>query len=207
MDGNANPNLKIDADMVWSWDPCYGRDLVDRLFETPKSIVEVLTLKDGAWSEVSPLDRIWGVCRPELLPESIIHLFACWCAEQALPIFEEQSPDDDRPRNAIAVKRRWVAGEADDKELAAAGAAARAAAGAVAVSFAGSPEVAAAGGAAGATAGAAAGVAAGVAARAVAWAVAWVAVRYAAQDAQVAKLADMVRVWTETGDVFGGEGM
>ena len=31
--------------------------------------------------------------------------FSAWCAEQALPIFERERPNDPRPRNAIAVAR------------------------------------------------------------------------------------------------------
>jgi hypothetical protein len=70
--------------------------------------------------------------------ERTARLFACDCAEQALPVFESQRPDDDRPRTAIEVARRLFArGEATADELAAAWmaadaavAAARAAAGA-----------------------------------------------------------------------------
>lgn len=54
--------------------------------------------------------------------------FACDCAERVLPIFERERPDDDRPRRAIEVARRFARGEATDSELAAAWAAARAAA-------------------------------------------------------------------------------
>jgi len=48
-------------------------------------------------------------------PEPLIHreiaLWAASCAERALPIFEGQRPDDDRPRAAIAALRAWVRGE------------------------------------------------------------------------------------------------
>jgi hypothetical protein len=47
-------------------------------------------------------------------------LFACWCVEQVLPIFEHEYPDDPRPRQAIGVTRRFVSGEATREELAAA---------------------------------------------------------------------------------------
>ena len=63
-------------------------------------------------------------------------LFACDCAERVLPLFENESPDDKRPRLAIETARRFANGEATQDELraarAAAGAAARAAAGAAA---------------------------------------------------------------------------
>jgi hypothetical protein len=83
-----------------------------------------------------------------------MRLLACDCAERALTIYERQAPEDNRPREAIAVARRSASGEASHEELDAAGAA-RAAAGAARA-------------AAGAAAGDAAGAAAG-AARAAAW--------------------------------------
>ena len=96
--------------------------------------------------------------------ERTARLFAADCAEHVLPIFEKKHPGDSRPRDAIAVARRFANGEATRKELDAARAAAWAAARAAAW--------AAAGDAAGAAAGAAAWAAAGDAARAAAWAAA-----------------------------------
>jgi len=40
-----------------------------------------------------------------------IALWAARCAERVLPIFEEQRPDDDRPRAAIAALYAWERGE------------------------------------------------------------------------------------------------
>jgi len=57
--------------------------------------------------------------------ERTARLFACDCAERVLPIFEKLLPNDDRPRQAIAVGRHYASGKA----RAAAGAAAWAAAG------------------------------------------------------------------------------
>lgn len=106
-------------------------------------------------------DTLWvleNVCGSD--GELICHIFACDCAERVLPIFEKSYPEDDRPREAIRIKRLWARGEVDD----AAGSAARAAARAAAWSAAGS----------------AARAAAGSAARAVAWASARAAARAAA---------------------------
>lgn len=54
----------------------------------------------------------------------ILHEFACSCAEDAMALVEEPDP---RSVAAIAAKRRWLAGEITDNELAAARAAADAA--------------------------------------------------------------------------------
>lgn len=45
---------------------------------------------------------------------------ACDCAEQALPDFEREFPDDKRVRQLIEVTRRFADGEATKEELAAA---------------------------------------------------------------------------------------
>ena len=83
--------------------------------------------------------------------ESVTRLFACDCAERALPIYERDYPKDKRPREAIRVARMFAQGKATNDELAAAWAAA------------------------GAAAWAAAGAAAWAAARAAAWDAAWAA--------------------------------
>ncbi len=106
-----------------------------------------------------------------------LHDFACWCAERALDREEAAGRTvDPRSRNAIAVKRAWLHGEATDAELTAAGAAAGAAA------------CAAAGAAACAAACAAAWGAARAADSAAAWAAAWAAARDAERAVQSAEL-------------------
>ena len=51
----------------------------------------------------------------------VLHIFACDVAEQAL---NDAGVTDERCRNAVEVKRRWIKGEATDKELKAAAVAA-----------------------------------------------------------------------------------
>ena len=106
--------------------------------------------------------------RIEKWNEKSARLFAADCAEQALPIFEKQRPDDDRPRKAIKAARDFANGEitAEMRD--------------------------AAGDAAGAAARAAAGDAAWAAAWAAARAAAWDAARAAAWDAQNKQLTLMV---------------
>ena len=84
-------------------------------------------------------DALWALrcCDTDSDGERLLHEWACWCAEQVLPMFEGRYPDDKRPRRAIETKRRWLDGNASDEELnaacAAAGAAAYAAARAASV--------------------------------------------------------------------------
>lgn len=49
-----------------------------------------------------------------------IRLFVCDCAEHVLHFFEEQCPDDSRPRKAIEVARKYALGKANKEQLKAA---------------------------------------------------------------------------------------
>ena len=60
--------------------------------------------------------------------DHVARLFACDCAEDVLPLFERDHPDDYRPRRAIEVARQYANGAATADELAAASDAAWAAA-------------------------------------------------------------------------------
>ena len=68
-----------------------------------------LAEKRGIWNKLDPTK---------------LRLFACDCAEQALPTYEKDYPDDKRPRKAVETARLFAEGKATQKELAAAGAAA-----------------------------------------------------------------------------------
>ena len=48
---------------------------------------------------------------PEPATHHALALWAARCAERVLPIFEEERPDDNRPRAAIETLRAWVQGE------------------------------------------------------------------------------------------------
>jgi hypothetical protein len=77
-------------------------------------------------------DCLWALRATIQDSEQVARLMASDFAELALPIFERLRPTDARPRNTIAVARRYARGEATEEELSAArdaaGAAARAAA-------------------------------------------------------------------------------
>ena len=136
---------------------------------------------------------------------TLLHTFACDVADEALRV---AGVIDERSHAAIAVKRRWIKGEAAYTELsaawdaawdaasAAAWDAARDAASAAAMAAARDAASAAAMAAARAAANAAAWDAAWAAARAAAsaaaWAAAWAAARDAARDAQNSKLETML---------------
>ena len=73
------------------------------------SALDILNLDD-----VSEEDKLWSVLREEFIPASILHEFACVCAEYALSLIENPDP---RSIKAIEVKRAWIRGEATDEEL------------------------------------------------------------------------------------------
>ena len=100
----------------------YGR-------ETPITLTQILDangIKDALWALVACPDS-----------DRFARHLACDFAEEVLPIFERQYPDDDRPRECIEVARRFADGEATTKERDAAWAAAEAAAEAAAWAAAG----------------------------------------------------------------------
>lgn len=100
--------------------PCdeYSRDLIKELGGKCKA----LSVRQIANLKIPSEDIIW--CLLKLLPECTQHEAACQFAESVLYIFEDQHPDDTRPRDAIAAKRAWLKGEVDAKQLVVARAAA-----------------------------------------------------------------------------------
>ena len=172
--------------------------------------LEILALR-----RIPAEDRLWAVLWEEFIPAPILHEIACRYAEDALSRIDNPDP---RSIHAIAVKRRWIAGEATDEELAAARTAAWAAQ--AAAQDAARTAAQAAAQAAARTAAWAAQAAAQDAARTAAWATwtaaraAWAAARaaqdasWAAQDAaeaaarnaQVDMLTQMLREYVGTGE-------
>ena len=155
-----------------------------------------------AWETCQCADWMcWALARSKLWTDAQAREFACDCAEHTLHFFEDEYPNDTRPRDALAKSRstitdnspvaisaRAAAGAAaGDAAWTAAGTAARAAAWAAARAAARAAAEDAAGDAAGAAARAAAGTAAGTAAEAAAgdaaWAAAWTAAWAAAWTA------------------------
>ena len=111
----------VTLEEVKSWKPCWLKDeaRAAKLEEIGRrkerwTALDVLDLPED---EVNVDDKFWVVLRPELVPEPILHEFACRCAEEGLKLVD--SPD---PRSVAAVeaKRKWLKGEITDSELAAA---------------------------------------------------------------------------------------
>lgn len=157
---------KIKIDDIRAWGPCY--DPVRHLPEGWEgSALDVLRHET-----IPASDKLWVVCREELIDAKNLRLFAVWCARQV-----EHLVNDERSTRALDTAERYAHGIATKEELVAARAAASAAAwDARAAAWD-------------------AWVAARAAARAAAWdarAAAWDAARVAARDAQVAKLIKML---------------
>ena len=55
-----------------------------------------------------------------ILPDLILHNFALFMAREVLPIFENEFPDEDRLRNGLDAKKRWLNGNFSDSRLLAA---------------------------------------------------------------------------------------
>lgn len=118
---------RVTLDKFLSFNPCWrnsekGRRRLRyyaRKLGGSADALEILALR-----MIPAEDRLWAVLREEFIPAPMLHACACRCAEDALSRIDNPDP---RSINAIVVKRRWIAGEATDEELAAAWADAEAA--------------------------------------------------------------------------------
>jgi hypothetical protein len=170
---------KVTVTQFMSFDPCYDAERIRAIAGKKRywTALDVLALED-----VPEQDRLWAVLREEFIDAPILHEFACRCAEEALKLVDKPDP---RSIAAIETTRKWLRGEATDKEWAAARDAARDAAWAAARAAAWDAAWAAARDAAWAAARdaarAAAEAAAWAAARDAAWAAAWAVARDAAE--------------------------
>ena len=109
----------VTVDQFLTFGPCWGEELV-REFAGDKNEWTALDVLKA--EGVSAEDKMWAVLREEFIDAPILHEFACRCAENALKLVDNP---DTRSVDAIAVKRRWMRGEATDEDLDAARAAAR----------------------------------------------------------------------------------
>ena len=111
---------RVTLDEFLSFEPCWMDDeqgrrrlrYYARKLGGSADALEILALR-----RIPADERLWAVLREEFIPAPILHEFACRCAEDALSRIDNPDP---RSINAIAIKRRWIAGEATDEELAAA---------------------------------------------------------------------------------------
>ena len=111
---------RVTLDEFLKFEPCWPDDerglrrleYYARKLGGSADALEILALR-----KIPAEDRLWAVLRTGFIPTPILHEFACRCAEDALSRIDNPDP---RSINAIVVKRRWIAGEATDAELAAA---------------------------------------------------------------------------------------
>jgi hypothetical protein len=94
---------------IRSWRPCY--DPNEYLPEDWKG--NVLDILDN--KEIPFDDRLWVICRTELVSEKLMRLFAVWCARQVQHLMT-----DERSTQALDVAEAFANGKATEQELAAA---------------------------------------------------------------------------------------
>ncbi len=96
-----------------------------------------------AWNTCKRADwLVWYLSKFDLWTDAEARTFVCDCVEHTLHFFEEERPDDNRPRLAIEAARRSITDHSEESTAAraAAWAAAWAAAGAAAWAAAGAAE-------------------------------------------------------------------
>ena len=118
----------VSFETIMSWKPClaFPEVRIKRLMRGRKalSVADILRMRS-----ITRRDKLWAVLRNEFFGDRELRLMACDFAERVLPMFEAKYPDDNRPRKAIEVSRRFAVDEATAEELECARSAARSAAG------------------------------------------------------------------------------
>ena len=92
---------------------CYKKSKVESLFPKER---EVVSYKDILQSNIPLEDKYWFFCH-RVFTDSQNQHFAIKIAEVVLPIFEEEYPEDNRPRKSIEAARLYIAGEIGIEEL------------------------------------------------------------------------------------------
>ena len=101
----------LTVDDIRSFRPCY--DPTRFLPEDWRgTVIDILKVKD-----CTAKDRMWVVCREELIDARTLRLFAVWCARRAIKLIGNPDP---RSVNACDIAERYANGDATDQELAAA---------------------------------------------------------------------------------------
>jgi ATP-dependent Clp protease ATP-binding subunit ClpA len=111
----------ITTDKVMALRPCddFPRERVAAILGDGKTPLEIAEMSD-----VPASARLWLLLRNPYMTDRQLREFACDCADRALARVDEPDP---RSIEAVAVARRFAAGDATPDKLAAAMAAARAA--------------------------------------------------------------------------------
>ena len=116
---NATQLKTVTIEDIESWEPCYSpmKYLPEDWTGTAIDILKV--------TDCPPPDRLWVVCRDELIDEKTVRLFAVWCARQALALIENPDP---RSVEAVVAAEGFALGTHTAKQLSTAHTAADAAA-------------------------------------------------------------------------------
>lgn len=110
---DKQPAPLITPQMLRDWQACYTDDSILELYNGRPHLtpLEICELRD-----VSVLNRLWVVMRPAIIPESELHQLGLRIAQDAAVDAAARQVTD----AALAVKRQWLAGCADDAALLAA---------------------------------------------------------------------------------------
>lgn len=94
---------------------CYTQEQVEDLFM--KTGIKEASVMDILKTDLIPDDDKIYVCS-KILPDNLLHTFACDCAERALQQEREHGREPDiRSWEAIRIKRLWINGKTSYEEL------------------------------------------------------------------------------------------
>ena len=118
---------KFSVQDILDFNPCsdYTEEKLTELFKSV-GCKKYVTVDKLFKANIPHQDFFWLILRTDFIPEKQLHEIAIWCFERiAQPIWEKYYPNDNRPQEAIKIKKLWLKGKATIEELIAARAAAR----------------------------------------------------------------------------------
>ena len=113
--------LEIDIDGEYTIQELNEKLTIDALKEYPDECIKLFgknTLKYlGGVEGILDEATVSLVLRKEFIPEKTLHLLFVRFAYSCLDNFENEYPDDKRPRQAIEAKEAWILGDINDEQL------------------------------------------------------------------------------------------
>ena len=113
--------MRITIDAIMELKPCYRRKFLKKCF-AGRSFVHPISIVNC--KQVNNVDRFWLLSKLGIFDKKDCVLLAIQFAENVLHIFEENCPNDKRPRQAVEAAKTWLRNPTEENRKDAGGASA-----------------------------------------------------------------------------------
>jgi hypothetical protein len=110
---------KLTVRDILNFHPCeeYTKERIQELFKSV-GCKRTVTFQKICEADIPAKDFLWLIIRPEFIPEKQLHEIALWCWDEiARPIWIKYYPNDNRPQEAVTIKKLWLTKKATNEEL------------------------------------------------------------------------------------------